>query len=81
MDLIPHSPDWFARLRAINPRQAAMTQQILKLAGRTDVCSICGDEDSAVYRMVAEPGLTLRLCDDCLRLQKEVHGASFDRVL
>lgn len=80
MDAIPHSKDWFAALRRINPRQAELTERVIRLAGREDVCSICGDTESAVYRMVGDPGLTLRLCDDCKRIQKDMHGASFDRV-
>jgi len=40
--LKPHSPEWFAALEKVNPTQAAQTTQILSLAGRDDVCSICG---------------------------------------
>ncbi len=78
MDLQPHTPEWFEALRKQNPQQAAMTEQIVKAAGRTDVCSICGDADSNPYRMVGDPGLTLRLCDDCKAMQKSMYGSSFD---
>ncbi len=80
MDLQPHTPEWFEALCKLNPQQAAMTERILELAGRTDVCSICGDKNSVVYRMVAEPGLTLRLCDDCKAMQKSMYGSSFDPI-
>ena len=73
-----HTPEWFDALRRLDPEQAAMTAQIIKLAGHSDVCSICGEPRSKPYIMVAEPALPIRLCDDCLRIQKEMHGASFD---
>ena len=78
MEPMPHTKEWFAALRKINPQQAAMTEQIIKLAGRNDVCSICGDEESSLYRMVAEPTLPVRLCDDCKRIQKQMYGTSVD---
>ena len=64
MQLKPHTAEWFEALRRINPQQAAQTQQIVRTAGRTDVCSICGDARSKTYRAVDNPGLTLRLCDE-----------------
>ncbi len=73
-----HSPEWFDAMRKINPQQAAMTAQIVKLAGRNDVCSICGDTTSKAYKMVSEPDFTARLCDDCRRMQKDMYGSSFD---
>ena len=80
MDLQPHTPEWFDALRKLNPQQAMMTEQIVKAAGRTDVCSICGDENSTAYRMVGEPGLALRLCDDCKTVQKNLCGSSVDPI-
>lgn len=80
MDQKPHTPEWFAALRARNPRQAAMTEQLVKLAGRTDICSMCGDVNSKPYRTVEEPSLTLRLCSDCERMQKQMYGSSFDPI-
>ena len=47
----PHSQEWFAALQKFNPQQAAMTSKIIELAGRLDVCSICGDEQSIVYTL------------------------------
>ena len=80
MDLKPHTPEWFAAVRRQNPQQTAQTEQLVKLAGRTDVCSICGDTPSKVYRGVEAPALTIRLCDDCKRMQKQMYGSSFDPV-
>lgn len=66
----PHTEAWFTALELRNPRQAAMTRRAIKMAGRSDVCSICGD-DHAADALLVEDGvpeyasLTLRLCVDC----------------
>jgi hypothetical protein len=66
----PHSPDWFAALDVWDPPQAAMTRMAISTATRPDVCSICGDDPAADYRLDrrtrAPAGIdTLRLCEDC----------------
>ncbi|MFI4976344.1 MAG: hypothetical protein ACHP84_17560 [Caulobacterales bacterium] len=66
----PHSAEWFAALEVFNPRQAAITRTIIELAGRDDVCSVCGDDPASDYRLTAQDlsddaVATLRLCDDC----------------
>lgn len=71
----PHTEEWFTALEKQNPRQAAMTRQIIGLAGREDVCSICGDDPSKEYKLTSpapmeEDVATIRLCDDCLNIQK-----------
>lgn len=76
----PHSPGWFEKLKRINPQQAAHTARIIELAGRLDVCTICGDEDSRVYQPVDAEALPLRLCQDCLHMQKQMYGLSVDPV-
>lgn len=58
-----------------------MTEQLVKTAGRIDICSMCGDMDFKPYRTVDEPSLTLRLCADCMRIQKQLYGSSFDPIL
>jgi Permuted papain-like amidase enzyme, YaeF/YiiX, C92 family len=73
--LRPHSPEWFAALEIWNPAQAAMTKIAIATAGSLDVCSICGDDPAADYRLEEEyrpPGGvdTLRLCDDCLDIKR-----------
>lgn len=80
--LKPHSPEWITALKKTNPRQAALTQAVLAAAGRKDVCSICGDEDSSDYRLAGEqavPGVvsTLRLCQDCLGIRRSMHHENF----
>lgn len=74
--LVPHTDEWFAALDRWNPAQAKMTRMALQIAGRPDVCSICGDDPARDYRLDEEyrpPGGvdTLRLCDDCLRIRRE----------
>jgi hypothetical protein len=71
---IPHSPLWFKALEAINPQQAAHTRQIIGLAGSSDVCSICGDEEAHDYLVSGSKfgrnlKATARLCDDCKQIQ------------
>jgi len=78
----PHTKEWFAALEKVNPNQAAHTRQIIGLAGRDDVCSICGDVESADYKVASEqtlPGAinTLRLCADCVKIRKQVEGEIF----
>lgn len=80
--LKPHSPEWFAALEKVNPNQAAQTKQILSLAGRDDVCSICGDDPAEDYKLMSEQMIsgvvaTLRLCDDCLNIRRNMHGENF----
>lgn len=79
--LVPHSPEWFAALKEWNPYQAQASRAIVDLAGKVDVCSVCGDEPAADYKLDEErPPLgsvrSLRLCDDCLRIRTEA-GESF----
>jgi hypothetical protein len=71
---IPHTEEWFAALERFNPHQAAMTRQILELAGRADVCSVCGDAPATDFEVVRD-GLprdavaSIRLCADCLAIR------------
>lgn len=79
--LMPHSPEWFAALKEWNPYQAEITSTVIKLAGKVDVCSICGDEPASVYKLNDGPPplgsvATLRLCEDCLQIRAE-RGESF----
>ena len=70
--LRPHSPEWFASLREWNPKQAAMTEAAIQMAGSSDVCGVCADNPARDYSLVAMPAAgpgTLRLCDDCFRIR------------
>lgn len=80
--LKPHSPEWFAALEKVNVTQAAQTKHILSLAGRDDVCSICGDDPAADYKLVSEQMTTgivasIRLCEDCLKIRRSMYGEKF----
>lgn len=71
----PHSSEWFAAMDKFNPHQAACTKEILNLAGSLEVCSICGDSPAGDYQLsmrmlAADAVATIRLCDDCLGIQK-----------
>jgi hypothetical protein len=70
--LRPHTHGWFASLREWNPKQAAMTEAAVQVAGNSNVCSVCGDEPARDYTLVSMPAVgpgTLRLCDDCFNLR------------
>lgn len=75
----PHTPEWFAALCETHPHRAAMTCQVVTLAGRLDVCSICGDLPAPVYDDLDPPYLPLRLCDDCLTMQRDGFGERLRR--
>ena len=80
--LKPHSKEWFKALSKQNPSQAEQTSQIISLAGSNDVCSICGDEEAKDYRLessqsIAGMVVTLKLCDDCLNIRKNMHDENF----
>jgi hypothetical protein len=73
--LKPHTPEWFAALEQWDPPKAVMTREIIKLSGRVDVCSVCGDGPASDYRLAeghrpAGGVDTLRLCDDCVRIRQ-----------
>lgn len=75
--IIPHSPAWFLAMDNWDPVKAAVTRFVIDQEGRDDVCSICGDEPAADYRLErafrpAGGPDTLRLCDDCLEIRR--HG-------
>lgn len=77
----PHSAEWFAAVEKSNPQQAAHTKQIVTMAGSADVCSICGDKPTGDYQMAkakldADAVATIRLCADCLEVQK-IQGEAF----
>ena len=55
----PHTDEWFQALEDFNPLQAAITRQIVKLAGRADVCSIRGDRPASDYMISVRTSLTV----------------------
>lgn len=79
----PHSEAWFQALEHRNPRQASLAREVVRRAGRPDVCTICGDDSAADLRLVEqgvpEPErLTLKLCNDC-RTIRTAAGETFER--
>lgn len=73
--LTPHTSEWFAALEQWDPPKAMMARKVIELTGRTDVCSVCGDDPASDYRLaeLCRPagGVdTLRLCDDCVRIRR-----------
>jgi hypothetical protein len=79
--LKPNTQEWLDALEKQNPTQAAQTKQMISLAGKSEVCSICGDEESNDYILEgaqeeSEIVATLRLCNDCFGIRK-MHGENF----
>jgi len=72
MPLKPNSPEWLEALAKQNPSQAEMTRALIAKAGTEDICSVCGDEPSQVYRKRGSDADVdaLRLCDDCLEIRR-----------
>ncbi|MEO2219452.1 YiiX/YebB-like N1pC/P60 family cysteine hydrolase [Chromobacterium vaccinii] len=71
----PHTIEWFAALEQWDPPKAMMARMAIELAGRPDVCSICGDDPACDYCLEEEcrpaGGVdTLRLCDDCVQIRR-----------
>jgi hypothetical protein len=82
--LRPHTPEWFKALEVWNPAQAEHTRTVIRAAGGPDVCSVCGDDPAEDYRLEeayrpAGGVDTLRLCDDCLKIKRDM-GEPFVRL-
>ncbi len=78
----PHTKEWFAALNKVNPQQASQTEQIIKLAGSKNVCSVCGDEESREYQILKmkfarDVVASIRLCDDCRQIRGDTMGENF----
>jgi hypothetical protein len=83
--LIPHSHEWFKALARINKQQAAQTRQIVSLAGRVDVCGVCGDDPAKDYEILGvtfAPGVpaTIRLCEDCKTIRERQYDEKFRAI-
>jgi len=84
--LKPHSREWFKSLNAFSLQQAKHTAQIIRIMGRNDVCSICGDEKSTDYLVSDnefEPGVpaTVRLCSHCKSFRENGIGVTLIPLL
>ena len=74
-EIEPHTPHWWSVIDRVEPQLAALSRHAVVSEGSTAVCSSCGDQPAASYRMVngAEtmPGVpSLRLCDDCIKIRR-----------
>ena len=83
--LTPHTAEWFSALESSNPNQAAMTRQIISSAGRSDVCSVCGDTPATDYKVVGAQfstaiGASIRLCDDCREIRRSSMVESYIKI-
>ncbi len=81
LHLIPHTGEWFAALEQWDPPKAMMVRRVIELTGRTDICSVCGDDPASDFylREALRPagGIdTLRLCGDCVQIRRN-SGESF----
>lgn len=81
--LKPHSDEWFAAMAVFDPAKAAQTRQILELAGRVDVCSICGDNPASDYKILdddlpANAVRSIRLCDGCKSIRLAMYGEVYE---
>jgi hypothetical protein len=77
--LTPHSEKWFEVLRRASPEQAGHTEQIILLAGKTEVCSVCGDTPASDYEVAGvffqkDTPATIRLCADCRDMRARLQG-------
>jgi hypothetical protein len=87
-ELIPHTSQWFDYGFAHNPHQTMHTKMIctayLNAGGDAskpaEICSICGDEPSWVYRLI-KPKLNfrvvVRLCADCYGIRKAMYKETY----
>jgi len=66
----PHTSAWFEQTLQHNPMAAFITGSIIHHAGRTDVCSVCGDTPAPIYDALDAPYQSLRLCADCLGIRE-----------
>ena len=68
--IVPHTREWFASVKKHNPTQALHTRKVLKLAGNSEVCSVCGAEPEGDFRLGTAPEWTMRLCHVCHDLHR-----------
>jgi hypothetical protein len=75
--LRPHSDEWFEALLVYNMRMGLHVLEIVATAnGDKEVCSACGDKPAKDMKIADQTGFTLKLCEDCVRIRKDM----FDEV-
>lgn len=75
----PHSEYWYSIIDRVEPRLGVLSRHAVAAAKSVEACSSCGDQPSLDYRLVngAEvmPGVpSLRLCDDCIKIHRDMHN-------
>lgn len=73
----PHSPYWFSIVDRVEPKLAALSRLGVAAEEDLNVCSSCGDQPAAAYRVVngaqTMPGVpSLRLCNDCIEIRRDM---------
>ena len=53
------------------------THSIEILNGDENSCMICGNENA---RQILMNGLPAQLCDDCIEIQKKMHGSIVEKI-
>jgi hypothetical protein len=81
----PHTEAWFSALEACKPRHAAHTKLIVEIAGKDEVCSVCGDEPAADYKLDAQDldataVASIRLCETCRKI-RELGGRVYQPLI
>jgi hypothetical protein len=76
--LKPHTTEWFRWLARTAPHQALATREIVRRAGRIDVCSMCGDRPATDYSLDGIPG-AVRQCEDRSAIRR-AQGENFEAV-
>ena len=81
----PHTPEWFKKLEAVNPVQAEFTKAIVNAAEKPEVCSTCGDDPAADYKVVGVrfkdgTDATIRLCNDCRIIRAQTQDELYELI-
>lgn len=72
--LKPHSAEWFAALRKLNPLQADLAESLIKRKGHKNICTACGDAPHGDFMVDIIPYITLRLCRPCWEVYGRAYG-------
>lgn len=81
----PHTDEWFEELGKYNSQQVSQTRQIISMAKSAEVCSVCGEPPIGDFHVVNSPMpkkeySTIRLCEDCLDIRKNMHGEKLEKI-
>jgi len=57
------------------PHQIIITESLFKLAGSSDICWVCGDNEKLFSVKIKNGGGNIidgKLCEDCIEIQKNM---------